>query len=382
MTNALEKVIKQKNATILSIGPMSKTCIDAAASISRRYDVPLQLIASRRQIDCKSFGGGYVENMTTESFASYVKSLNAPKVFLARDHGGPWQGPAETTNNLDEQQSMKSALQSFEADIAAGFDYIHIDPSIAIQNETLTSEKIIERLLELYAGCHELAQKYNRAGQISYELGTEEQSGYGSDLTQMEDFILNAKNFCTKNKVPLPSFLVVQTGTKVMETQNIGIFGTTGETLTTDFLNYIKDTVTLCEKHDIALKEHNADYLSDSALALRPVLGIHASNVAPEFGVTETRALLCALTVAGMTKERETFLKTAYNSKKWDKWMLPDTHKTDEDRAIIAGHYIFAKPEIIAIREKLAHTCPWLQNYVQKQVEQSMLRYMTLFNLI
>ena len=28
-----------------------------------------------------------------------------------------------------------------------------------------------------------------------------------------------------------------------------------------------------------------------------------------------------------------------------EKWMLKDTKATDRDRSIIAGHYIFSKPE-------------------------------------
>ena len=39
------------------------------------------------------------------------------------------------------------------------------------------------------------------------------------------------------------------------------------------------------------LKEHNADYLSDNALKWHKKFGIHGANVAPEFGVCETKAI-------------------------------------------------------------------------------------------
>ena len=42
------------------------------------------------------------------------------------------------------------------------------------------------------------------------------------------------------------------------------------------------------------LKEHNADYLSNEALSWHPRLGIHAANIAPEFG-SRNRALLIFL---------------------------------------------------------------------------------------
>ena len=53
---------------------MSKNCIDASIEISNEHDIPLMLIASRRQIDSNESGGGYVNNWTTEKFSEYVKT--------------------------------------------------------------------------------------------------------------------------------------------------------------------------------------------------------------------------------------------------------------------------------------------------------------------
>ena len=58
----LENFIKKKKCTLLGVGPMSKNCIDASIELSSDYDIPLFLIASRRQIDSEEFGGGYVNN--------------------------------------------------------------------------------------------------------------------------------------------------------------------------------------------------------------------------------------------------------------------------------------------------------------------------------
>ena len=139
----IKNFIKNKKATLLCSGPMSKNCIDASIELSKQFNIPQILIASRRQIDSKIFGGGYVENFTTEKFAQYVKNQNAPKVFLARDHGGPWQSIVEKDNNLNLLDSMNSSKKSFESDILAGFDYLHLDPSIPIQGENLTTDKIL-----------------------------------------------------------------------------------------------------------------------------------------------------------------------------------------------------------------------------------------------
>ena len=57
---------------------MSTNCIDAVINISEEYNTPIQLIASRRQIDSEIHGRGYVNNWSTEEFSNYVK--NAIKI--------------------------------------------------------------------------------------------------------------------------------------------------------------------------------------------------------------------------------------------------------------------------------------------------------------
>ena len=92
----LKNYRKNRNCTLLGVGPMSKNCIDAAIELAKEYCTPLMLIASRRQIDSEQFGGGYVENWTTKQFADYVIYKDTQKnIILARDHGGPWQNELE-----------------------------------------------------------------------------------------------------------------------------------------------------------------------------------------------------------------------------------------------------------------------------------------------
>ena len=67
----LSKILSQQRCTLLGIGPMSKNCVDAVADITNSFNIPLMLIASKRQIEAKRFGGGYVNNWTTESFSEY-----------------------------------------------------------------------------------------------------------------------------------------------------------------------------------------------------------------------------------------------------------------------------------------------------------------------
>ena len=85
-----------QRCTLLGVGPMSVNCVDATIELANQYSVPIMLIASRRQIDSIDFGGGYVNNWDTKSFAEYVRKHDKGKyIVLARDHGGPWQSSVE-----------------------------------------------------------------------------------------------------------------------------------------------------------------------------------------------------------------------------------------------------------------------------------------------
>ena len=69
----LSDFIKKKMYIIMCAGPMSKNFVDSCIEYTRNKNFPFMLIASRRQIDAESLGGGYVNEWTTETFSKYVK---------------------------------------------------------------------------------------------------------------------------------------------------------------------------------------------------------------------------------------------------------------------------------------------------------------------
>ena len=143
--------------TILGVGPMSMNCIDAANNLSNRHKIPMFLICSRRQIDSKAHGGGYVNNWTTEELNSYLKSKKNKYLILSRDHGGPWQNNNEIKKKLNINEAMKSAKESFEADIDNDFKVIHIDPSLNIDNKN-NLKRATDNIFELYEHCFEFSK--------------------------------------------------------------------------------------------------------------------------------------------------------------------------------------------------------------------------------
>jgi tagatose-1,6-bisphosphate aldolase non-catalytic subunit AgaZ/GatZ len=381
----LDDFLKKRRCTLLGVGPMSVNCVDAAIELSNDNEVPLLMIASRRQIDSDEFGGGYVNNWTTDRFAEYVLDKDKKgKVLLARDHGGPWQSNVEKDAQLGLRRAMESAKSSYRADIEAGFQVLHIDPSIDIHGQPKADE-VLDRVFDLYEYCWSHAQRMGK--EIIFEIGTEEQSGSTNSQEELDYTLNSMQQFCKKNRLPQPTFVVIQCGTRVMETRNVGSFESPVR-IANEIPAEIQlpKMIEICNRYGIFMKEHNTDYLSDEALQWHPRLGIHAANVAPEFGVAETRALLATLESNDLQALADRFLQIAYNSNKWDKWMLKNTSATDRDRAIIAGHYVFSTPKCIELKAEagavLARKGIDLELHLKQHVKQSILRYLRNFRLV
>ena len=371
---------EKRNCTLLGVGPMSKNCIDASIELADQYKTPLMLIASRRQIDSEQFGGGYVENWTTKKFADYVieKDINQ-NIILARDHGGPWQNEIEKSQDMNLEDAMQSAKDSYRADIDAGFHMLHIDPSVDIHSQP-NIDQVLDRIYELYDFCWSYARQKNQ--DIIFEIGTEEQSGSNNTQEDVEYTLGNMRKFCKNNKIPFPSFIVIQAGTRAMETRNIGSFDSpirVANELPPEI--QIPKMINICNKYGIFMKEHNTDYLSTESLKWQPRLGIHAANIAPEFGVAETKAFVDILERNNQNNLIDEFLRISYNSRKWEKWMLKNTSASYKDRSIIAGHYIFSTDECIALKEDAASKIQGLDEYLKNKVKESIFRYMNAFNL-
>ena len=377
----LKNYRKNRNCTLLGVGPMSKNCIDATIELANEYCTPLMLIASRRQIDSEQFGGGYVENWTTEQFADYVRYKDTQKnIILARDHGGPWQNELEISNKLNLNDAMQSAKESYRADIDAGFQMLHIDPSVDIHANP-NIDQVLERVYELYEFCWTYSQQKKQ--DVIFEIGTEEQNGSNNTQEELEYTLECMRKFCKSNKLPYPSFIVIQAGTRVMEMRNVGSFDSpirVANELPPEI--QIPRMISICNHYKIFMKEHNADYLSTDSLKWQPRLGIHAANIAPEFGVAESKAFIDLMENSNQNILLEEFLRISYDSKKWEKWMINATSASDKDKAIISGHYIFSTAECLELKNQARFHIKDLDTQLKNKVKESIFRYMKAFNLV
>ena len=380
----ISKFITENNATLLGVGPMSKEVVDITIELANEKKKPICLIASRRQIDSAEFGGGYVESWTTDEFAKYVQDRDTGKyIILARDHGGPWQSQLEIQKKLGQEAAMESAKRSYLEDIKSGLNFIHIDTSIDPATKEVPEEEAIERLIDLYDFCTKTAKDENR--DLTIEIGTEEQTGKAKTVEENENMLIKIQERLNQRNLPKPNFIVMQTGTRVISDRNDGTLDNLKrkpheippEIILPQILN-------MCERREIFLKEHNLDYVSSELLRWHPRLGIHAANVAPEFGVTQTKTILNILEENGLSEIKGEMIKIAVESNKWLKWIDKENDASDERKAILCMHYVYNTEkyrDLLKESESRLKECNIeLSKAVKDCIKKAILRYLKNFN--
>jgi len=379
LKGSLTRTIDDRRVTLLGVGPMSITVTNEAVRLANEYRTHIALIPSRRQVDAADLGGGYVEGWSTAQFANYVRSIDVGGfALLSRDHSGPWQG--SSTQGLTFPDAMLESKASLEDDIASGFDLLHIDPSPAL-SRGFSEKEVTDMAVELISHC---VSKMESGRSCVFEVGTDEQDTAPDPLSITEKRIDRLFSELDRYNLPRPLFYVAQTGTKVLETRNFGSFDqpftVEGSLPATVFVPELLD---LLRRKGLMLKEHNADYLSDSSLKWHRKFGIHAANVAPEFGVVETKAIISLLHQHGLQAELETFNEIVLNGRNWAKWLAPESKASDQHKIEIAGHYHFADPRVVELRQvlnqKTSKSGVDSESHIASVVRESIDRYLRAF---
>ncbi len=403
MQKALAKT-RQKGgySTLLGVGPMSPMLLQGTLELSQEQDFPVMFIASRNQVDMDEFGSGYVNGWDQFRFAKAIKDM-AEKIgytgqyYLCRDHGGPWQRDEERRAKLPEKEAMERGLKSYYADIDAGFDLLHIDPTKDPDYAmgTVPMDTVLSRTVELI----EKTEAYRKAKgkpPIGYEVGTEETNGGLTGTEAFEEFIRRLRVMLAEKDLPMPNFIVGQTGTLVRLTENVGHYSYENAILLSR----------VSAENEMELKQHNTDYLNDEMLLIHPAMGVSSANVAPEYGTEETRAYLRLdrvekkLYELGLVKEitdlTPVLQRAAVNTGRWRKWMVDGKDKLTTEEVLadeemtkiitdIAGHYTFESKEVAPVIKKLLDNLESAQvparRYVIDKVKESIGRYVTCYNL-
>lgn len=296
----------------LGFGPMSREVISSLATYSSEKNEPLMVIASRNQIDAES---GYV--MTTPELRKLLKQLPTDKLWICRDHCGPYFLDVE--KGLPLREAVEASKKTIAYDIEQGFDLIHIDTS---------------RVDDTYGIAEELFDfSYKKNPEVRFEFGTEENVGVAAGIIQYKKDVAFAKN------MPNIYTVVAQTGSLCHEDHQAGEF------------NYQAacELVQVAVENGVKLKEHNADYLTAAEVRMRKEAGVHTLNIAPQLGVAQTK-LLRVLSSRHAPQEWAKFQELVIASNRWTKWTRLDD---DTQRVNVGGHYCFSSAEYRAVVDKL-----------------------------
>ena len=380
--------------TIFAACPNSPTVIRASIRAAKRNNAPIYFAATLNQIDCD---GGYT-GMTQEAFTRTVRfeveryNFTGP-VIVAIDHGGPWLKDRQRTEKWSVEDAMNGVKKSFEAAVLAGYDLIHVDPTVDInvpKGQTIDIHLVAARTVELISHVEKF-RKERGLPAISYEVGTEEVHGGLADERTFDTFLAGLKSGLADAGLSdvWPCFIVGKVGTDLHTTTFDGDVARSLTAKVRPYGSYIKGHYT----DDVSNPQ---DY---------PLCGMGAANVGPEFTMNEYDAL-CELEqterrllqdgrIAKPSHISDVLAEQVYLSNRWQKWLHGDevgrdmSQLTPERREWIVKtccRYIWQQPATLAARtllyDNLAHVGIKAEDVVIARIEHNMDKYFRAFNLI
>ena len=381
------------NRTLFAVCPNSISVIKAALRAAKRNNAPLKFAATLNQVDSD---GGYVK-LTQLEFVRYIKqereriNFTGP-VLIAVDHGGPWLKDLQSIEKWPLDKAMDGVKKSLTDAVKAGYDLIHVDPTVDIflkPGEVITIEVVASRTIEIIEHIENFRKK-NNLSPVSYEVGTEEVHGGLADEKTFDTFLsLLKKGLEGKGIDAWPCFIVGKVGTDLH---------------TTTFDPKVAAALTAKVKpFGSLIKGHYTDGVTNPEEY--PVSGMGAANVGPEFTISEYEALIELEGIENKLFEQdriaiksritELLRKAVIDSNRWKKWLLPeekglgfDDIKPGRKTWLISTgcRYIWQNPEVVVSRsllyENLNSNGIDAEDIVLLQIEEGIDKYFRSFNLI
>jgi hypothetical protein len=326
------ETLMNSNLPKIYFGPMTKNIVDVLLKYSIKHDAPIGFIPSRRQVE---HDGGYVNDWKTTDFYKYVKGQNT-KALVCRDHGGRKQGKQPDDGQI-----------SFREDAKTGFDIIHIDPWKSFSS----LDEVVD------ATCNDIESCLSINPNLRFEIGTEE-AIHPYTPEELDYFLYKTKNQLG-DKFEKVLYAVVQFGTAIVGTKNVGVFNRQRS----------KQMIDVCKKHNVLSKEHNGDYLTKAEIEDRFSIGLDAINIAPEFGVLETSTVIEHMLDNMDFENLDKFFQVCYGSRKWVKWIPAEVASLKSSLvslfiARVCGHYVMSNPFVLDYKKKN----PKLDNLIQEKL--------------
>ncbi len=171
--------------------------------------------------------------------------------------------------------------------------------------------------------------------------------------------ILTLKKHLNENIFNKIAYLVIQSGTSLLETKNTGVYDTIK----------LQDMIEIANTYNVLNKVHNGDYLNIEEIYDRYDYGLNAINIAPEFGQIETNCILEFIDKDTVLFNK--FYDLCLNSNRWIKWVDKDFKPEDNKLELIkiCGHYVLSEPEMKNIINNFSKE---LNELVQNKVSEKL----------
>ncbi|MFC1544757.1 class II D-tagatose-bisphosphate aldolase non-catalytic subunit, partial [Gemmatimonadota bacterium] len=362
---ALKKGVDERDeppVSIFAACPNSEAVTRAAIRAANKHDAPIKYAATLNQVD---LDGGYT-GWTQQQFLDLVKDevdssgFTGP-VIVALDHGGPWLKDKQAIEKWPLERAMQGVKNSLAACIDAGYDLLHVDPTVdrtLAEGEAIAIETVVERTVELI----EHAERHRRGKglpRISYEVGTEEVHGGLADMATFRKFLRGLRDGLNSRGLEdvWPCFVVGKVGTDLHTT----LFDP----------DVAEVLVKNAAEYGSFIKGHYSDGVENPEAY--PASGMGGANVGPEFTEAEYFSLKklamseCEFARQGKL-ESESGLMDALEaavvaSGRWEKWCQTDergkpfSELTPERREWLVRtgcRYIWTDNGVLEARKKLS----------------------------
>lgn len=380
--------------TLFAACPNSLSVIRASFRAAKRNNAPIYFATTLNQVDCD---GGYT-GMTQAEFTKVLRREAEAvhytgQYVVAIDHGGPWLKDKQSIERWDTERAMEGVKKSYEAAILAGYDLIHVDPTVDIflpKGQIIDIHVVVKRTVELILHAENFRKAHNIAP-ISYEVGTEEVHGGLADEKTFDTFLTGLKAGLAEVGLAdvWPCFIVGKVGTDL-------------HTTTFD-PEVARELTAKVRPYGSYIKGHYTDDVSNPEEY--PLSGMGAANVGPEFTMNEYDALaeleqeekkqFEAGRVAQLSHITDVLWQKVYESNRWKKWLHgeevgKDLKEVDPDRQLwlvkTGCRYIWQTPEALVARQmlydNLEHLGIHAEEVVLMRIEHNMDKYYRAFNLI
>jgi len=389
----LEKETGQSR-TLFAACPNSMAVIRAALRSAKRNNAPIKFAATLNQVDLDGGYTGLDQFEFVKTIRREAESINFTGLALiAIDHGGPWLKDIHTRDSWSYEASMEAVKKSFEAAVEAGYDLIHVDPTIDItlpKDEVINIDIVAARTIELIVHTENFRRMYGFP-RIAYEVGTEEVHGGLANMRVFKRFMELLKEGLREHNLSdvWPCFIVGKVGTDL-------------HTTTFD-PEVASELAREAAAYGSVIKGHYSDNVTNPEEY--PAAGMGAANVGPEFTEREYEGLMALVDleamlfaqgrVARQAGLRDVLWNAVIRSNRWKKWLhsgedAHDFYANTPERQLwlvkTGCRYIWEDPSVIAARTKLYRNLA--QNGIEAEeilslaIEKAMDKYFYKFNLV